>query len=98
MKNILEALLCAVRNNVISNNDIITRADAHRVVVSRGDVPVCIFLDKDFYKNVESFKTGAITHTLDMVNNMSRDKQPSTVEALYRELANIERPQYILVP
>lgn len=98
MKNLLEALLCAVRNNVISNNDIITRADAHRVVVSRGDVPVCIFLDKDFYKNVESFKRGAINHILDMVNNMSSNEQPSTIKALNQELANIEYPHYILVP
>lgn len=98
MKNLLNALLCAVRNNVISNNDVITRADDHHIVISRNNVPVCIFLDKDFYKNVESFKTGAITRILDMVNNISRDEQPSTVEALTRELANIEYPQYILVP
>lgn len=98
MKNILDALVCAVRRNIISNDDIITRCDEHRVVVSRNDVPICIFLDKDFYKNVESYKTRAITRILDMVNNMSRDEQPSTVKALNQELANIEYPQYILVP
>ena len=98
MKNLLDALMCAVRRSIISNDDIITRCDEHRVVVSRNDAPICIFLDKDFYKNVESFKTSAITRTLDMVNNMSSDKQPCTVKALNQELANIEYPQYILVP
>lgn len=98
MKNLLSALISAVRNNIISNDDIITRADAHCVVVSRDNIPVCIFLDKDFYKNVESYKCRATARILDMVDNMSRDKQPSTVGALSRELANIEYPQYILVP